>query len=269
MNDFPEISKEKREKINNDLGETLAQIIKDVDASRKLIIQANLYEEKSKEINISLDFSSYKRLIEYRLLVGLLYIDLLTLVRVYLKAQYKYEELFSLRQINVILTEGLKKIYHFNENNRKKTFWSNDIKLIIENDLPDLKSDYDSLTSKIDEYTSIFMIDKSIKTSRDLSVHYDENPSVVYDMITNLDTKRVYSYMLPFVDLLKDMFDFTNKILKSYSIKDKRESEETEKEFDRKMALVIDFAKKNNFDPKMITKYEKTIEKFKKIKPNI
>lgn len=262
------ISKERKEQINKALGVTLEQIIKDLDDSRKLLRLANLYESKSSQLEITIDFSSQKRLIEYRLLIGLLYVDLLTLVRLYLKAEYRYEELFSLRQINVILTEGLKKIYHFNKKDRKNTFWAKDIKSIIENELPNLELNYNSLTSKINEYISIFSTDKSIKNQRDLSVHYDENPSRVYDMIIKLDTDKIYSYMLPFVDLLKDMFEFTHNILSCYSEKINRETEETELELKRKSNLIIDFAKRHNFDPSLIAKHKYLIERMKNIKPN-
>lgn len=233
MIDLPKISKDDKDKLLKKLGINFEQVTKDVDDTRKLLITSSDYETIITNLDIEHDFSNYKRLLEYRLLVGLLYLDLLTSVRIYLKADFRYEELYSTRQVNVIITEGFKQIYHFNGVGRKKTFWANDIKKIIDKDLIGLKSEYDTLTIKIEDYSSKFLNDKSIKEKRDLSVHYDEKPSKVFDMMIKLDISVVYPYMLQFVDILKDMFEFTNKIVFSYNEKTKNESELIKNEFNK------------------------------------
>tara|TARA_A100000171_G_scaffold27967_1_gene26057 strand:+ start:1143 stop:1970 length:828 start_codon:yes stop_codon:yes gene_type:complete len=202
-------------------------------------------------------FDNVEKLLEYRVLIGLIYLDLSSSIRAYLKSKYAYEQLFSTKQILVIINEGYKQIYGFVKVNEKgdsitkyrnKSYWYEDIQVIINESLPELRGEYDSLTKKLDDYfTTNF---DSIKEQRDLSVHYDRKASKVYDMINGLDIEGTFKKLLPFLEILIEMFRFTEKMALTSSIKEKEKTNEMnlrlESTFDKLIDKVSNSITENN-----------------------
>lgn len=98
---------------------------------------------------MQLDIKGIRDLLEYRLFIGILILDLLSATRIYLNGKFQYEGIFSARQIIVIVSEGYKKIYNFKKEkddgnkkttDRNKSFWIKEIGEIIKNDLPTYKT---------------------------------------------------------------------------------------------------------------------------------
>jgi len=57
-----------------------------------------------------------------------------------------------------------------------------------------------------------------------LSIHYgktakDKNPVKVYDMIIKVDIEDTFQRLIPFLDILNDMFMFTNLMVVEYNKK--------------------------------------------------
>lgn len=175
-------------------------------------------------------FGNIQKLLEYRMLIALIYLDLASSMRAYLKSKYAYEERFSIRQVIVTINEGYKQIYNFvrvNENgdlvtkHRNKSYWYEDMRVIIIESLPELKADYDSLTKELDDYfTDNF---EAIKEQRDLSVHYDRKASKVYDMIAGLEVEGTIKKLSPFLNILTKMFRFTEKIASISEVNERQE----------------------------------------------
>ena len=195
---------------------------KSIDETRNYLIAIDKTFGLLQERNT--DLENIERLLEFRLLIGLLILDLTTSTRIYLNAKYKYEGLYSIRQIIVIINEGYKKIYNFKKTNsngdeiirdRKKSFWIQDIGTIIENDLFELNGKYSELTNELEIYFENNFND--IKGQRDLSIHYDRKPTKVYDMLTKLNIESTFKKLIPFFQILNNMFDFTHDILMSFN----------------------------------------------------
>ncbi|GAB7087287.1 hypothetical protein [Marinifilum fragile] len=217
--------------------EKLNDITSDIDNIRKLIKKAEAIDTFLKKENINASFNNLLDLLEFRLFIGILTLDLTSAVRIYLNAKFQYEGVFSARQIVVIINEGYKKIYNFvtlSDNgvaklkNRNNSFWVKEIGGIIDNDLPHLNVHYNDISQKLDEYFNVNF--SSLKELRDLSIHYgetakDKSPVKVYDMIVKMDIEETFLKMIPFMEILNEMFLFTHILVTEYQKKTDNQQE--------------------------------------------
>lgn len=179
---------------------------------------------------------SIKELGRCRLLIGILMLDLTTSLKIHLNAKHEYESLFSVRQIIVIIKEGFQQIYHYNINGRvKKSYWILYFDKLINKDLPLLKQEYEKLTKLLENYLEEHLIDDDIKKKRDLSVHYDANAEIVYDMISSLNINNLVTKLVPFIKIVDSLFDFTNTMIQQYCLKSQIKTEETNEGIDKQI----------------------------------
>lgn len=195
---------------------------KSLDESNRIYTALKEMKNLIKENNIQLDLNNLIRLAEYRTLIGILHLDINVAIRIFLNGKSQYEGLYAARQIIVIINEGFKKIFHFTNTNkgrdRLESFWIKDIKMIIDNDLPYLEETYKELTQKLDSFCENNFSDKVWKNKRNLSVHYDKNPSKFYSMLIGLNIEETILNMIPFLDIINKMFVFTFSIIKAYQL---------------------------------------------------
>lgn len=215
---------------------SIEYVSKSIDETRNLIGMMDSAEQFMKEKNLDTEnetFVGLRKMLEYRMLIGIILLDLASVTRAHFNSKYTYEKLFSIRQIIVIINEGYKQIYNFvylnDQGNtitkqRNKSFWFKDIGDIVKNILPELSSEYNILTEKLETY----FIDNfsSIKEKRDLSVHYDKVASKVYDMTFNLDVDENFRILSPFLGILTEMFHFVEKM--AFIIQSKGEQKSNE-----------------------------------------
>lgn len=212
----------------------IEHVSKSVDEVRSLIKKVKLLTNLMTENEVSIKdriFEHIEKLSEYRLLIGLIYLDLASAIRAHLNSKYTHEKLLSIRQIIVAINEGYKQIYNFvkvNESGdsvtkyRKKSYWYEDIRVIIDESVTELKPEYDSLTKKLEDYFDENF--KAIKEQRDLSVHYDRKASKVYDMIIQLDVEETFQKLSPFLAIITNMFRFTERMASLSQIKEKQKN---------------------------------------------
>jgi len=86
----------------------IIEITKAVDEARHFLdkiekLNSNLIEKK-----INIDFMNINQLLKYRLFIGIVILDFASAIRIYLNAKLKYEAIYSVRQIIVIINEGSK-----------------------------------------------------------------------------------------------------------------------------------------------------------------
>jgi hypothetical protein len=205
------------------------------------------------EKNIDINFININHLLKYRLFIGIIILDLAAAIRIYLNAKLQYEALFSVRQIIVIINEGYKKIYNFIlkhdkgidiEKYRKNSFWVKNIGEIIYLDLPDLQQEYDSITIELERY--LIMNFDGIKDQRNLSIHYDENPVRVYDMLLKLDIEETFKKLIPFLGILNRMFDLTHLLVLRYNEKLDTERRNQETQFEIMISKLEEFKNQEN-----------------------
>lgn len=174
------------------------------------------------------ELTDISRLLEFKMLVEFISLDLTTATRTYLRAEFQYEGIFSLRSFIVVINEGYKMIYNFKKVNNKgdeilrernKSFWIRDINRIVENrGNQQLKQNYTDLTNQLDKYYDNNF--DGIKEKRDLSIHYDKNLVKVYDTLSELNSEVIFKKFIPFYQLLEQLFRFTNELIITYQIKE-------------------------------------------------
>ncbi len=232
-----------------------------VSATRELIKKTEILNSLLKANGFDAGFEKIISLLEFRLLVGILLLDLTSAVRIYLNAKFHYEGVYSARQIFVIINEGYKKLYNFilkdrtgNDkfNLRNDSFWKKEIGCFIESDLLILKLNYDNITIKLDDYLNNCF--GNIKDLRDLSIHYgetakDKNPVKVYDMIIKVDIEKTFQRMIPFLDILNEMFIFTNLMVVEYN-KVLDEKKNNQDETIDNILLMLEKLSNKNKDPR-------------------
>jgi hypothetical protein len=191
--------------------------VKRIDNISK-IIESNTGKDTPKELD------PLRRLCEYSILVGLIWLDITTAFRIYINAKQKYEVTYCAKQLVITINEGYKKIYNFvkldkngkeNLQNRKNSFWVKDIGELIYKRLPNFLLEYKTLTNKLDLYFEQNF--ESIKVQRNLAVHYDENPSKVYAMLIGLNIEDIAIKTIPFMNILSETLVFYKSILIEYN----------------------------------------------------
>ncbi|MEE0917714.1 MAG: hypothetical protein UIQ67_05355 [Bacteroidales bacterium] len=147
-----------------------------------------------------------KGVLKTQLMLCYINLDLCAAYRQYLSTDTStnYEKRQAMTKINVIMSEGYKKIYGFGESQQKKSFWVSQIKVAI-----------DYLGSYADEYNRIEVLLKDMandnvlnKEMRDLAIHYDDNPLKVYKMLSDLSAEEVTSRCNKFFGILAEVTKF-------------------------------------------------------------
>lgn len=212
----------------------LSETVSDIEQMNRLIKKYEVIYEKFSKFGIYSDYLlSLIEILKYRLFLGFLMSDICSSLNVYNNAKTLYEEKFAVRNFIVIVSEGFKKIYNFTKVNnqgdlilkhRNNSFWIKNIKPIVYNEIQDLKPVFDDITKQLDEFLN-FNFDE-IKINRDLSIHYDKNPILIYDMMINLDLETEKDLVLKFMDIINSMYNFTENLSSKFLLKmDKSEQE--------------------------------------------
>lgn len=212
----------------------LSETVSDIEQMNRLIKKYEVIYEKFSKFGIYSDYLlSLIEILKYRLFLGFLMSDICSSLNVYNNAKTLYEEKFAVRNFIVIVSEGFKKIYNFTKVNnqgdlilkhRNNSFWIKNIKPIVYNEIQDFKPVFDDITKQLDEFLN-FNFDE-IKINRDLSIHYDKNPILIYDMMINLDLETEKDLVLKFMDIINSMYNFTENLSSKFLLKmDKSEQE--------------------------------------------
>jgi len=272
MKNFP-MTEETKAKFLQNTEIKIIETTKVIDEVRRLLRTTEDIQLFMSQKNIHLNLDNLKSLLEYRMLIALLILDLASAMRIYLNAKFHYEELYSARQIIVIINEGFKKIFNFIQKNekgekivkhRENSFWIKNIGSIIENDLPYLQQEYKSLTADLENYLNTNF--DSLRTQRDLSIHYDKNPANVYDMLLKLDIEGTFKKMIPFLDILNRMFKFTNQLFNGYKEKTYKEKKTHERNINN-LILKLEHLK-NAENNETISSFQDFLQNLKNTLPN-
>ena len=253
---------ETKNRLLNNVETRLNELTYEVDQLGKLFIKLESCQKFLIEQNIPNTFENLINLLNFRIIIGIINLDLCAAVLTYLRGKFKYEAISSSRQIIVVINEGYKKIYNFiieNDNgdkiskHRNNSFWIKEVGQIITKEFPESKPKYDTLTAKLDNYLIINFV--TLKTQRDLSVHYDKEPMKVYRMLIELDIEDAFKKLIPFLDIINELFTFTSQLNSGFLQK----AEQTRLEQDRKIDSIVEL-----IDQQKTSQNEKIINKFKK-----
>lgn len=248
----------------------LNELTFEVDNLASLYNKLEAYKKFLVERNISNPFDNLRNLLNFRIIVGIINLDLCAATLTYLRGKFQYESANASRQMIVVINEGYKKIYNFIITNEKgneiskyrnNSFWIKEIGQIVNSQLPEYRQHYDELTKKLDEYLSVNF--ETLKSQRDLSIHYDKEPMKVYKMITELDIEDSFKKLIPFLDILNELFTFTQHLADGF----KKMTEQTNLEQDKKIDGIADLLDKHKSadNEKIITEFKEQILSLKKL----
>lgn len=135
-------------------------------------------------------------------------LDFNTVYRMHLKAQLPYEKRFTLRQMNVIMLEGFKRIYGFGKATKKSLLYSirPEVNVITSTD----SKGYDQVV----EALTILGESKHLnKDSRDLSIHYDVDVDKFYEMNVKIkDAEEIFLNMCSSLKTFKKLTAYLKKV---------------------------------------------------------
>ncbi|MFY7908473.1 MAG: hypothetical protein ACOVO2_02920 [Emticicia sp.] len=261
---------ETKEKLLTNVESRLNELANEVDNLGKLFTELEAYKTFFEGRNLLNPFENLKDILNFRLIVGIINLDLCAATLTYLRGKFQYETISASRQIIVIISEGYKKIYNFiaiNEKgdkvlkHRNNSFWIKEIGQIINSELPELRQEYEDLTKKLDNYLVINF--DVLKTQRDLSVHYDKEPMKVYNMIIKLDIEESFKKLILFLDILNNLFAFTQLLVNSFQKKIEQANLEQDKRIDTIADLLDKHMVPNN--EKISTDFKEQILSLKKL----
>jgi hypothetical protein len=256
------------EYLQNTTEERLNQLIGEVDRLYYLVNKINKNSDFFKEISSDSDIIGFKNLIDFRLFIGIVTMDLCSAILISTKSKSSYENIYSARQVIVIINEAYKKIYNFvSENeygdiikkNRNNSYWIKEIGYIIKNALPELEISYNELTKELDDYLDVNF--RILKYQRDMSIHYDKDPSKVYEMLIELDVDETFRKLIPFIGILNKMFAFTDKVKDAFKYKIELKTKNIEENYDEMIQKLEQL--KNNDNKKQIEEFQNMIIKIK------
>ena len=187
--------------------------------------------------------------------ISYLYLELGTATRQYLKSEIHYEERFAVKQMNVIMLEGHKRIYGYG-GIIKESIWLK-VKPISEQLSETTQAQYNEITEKIITMGISGVFDKD---SRDLAVHFDTDVEKVYDMLLSLNAESFFINVISFLDLLLCISKFLSETLNEFG-KILNSSVVVHSSQMNKVKDVLTIAKATHGDNPQLLEIEKMMEK--------
>lgn len=194
-----EITLKSAKKLYLSLGHTITELEKDCDLIISLL-------KKSDSIENNDIVKTIRGLFETKLTLDYVNLDLCAAYRHYLMAGTNYEERHAIKNLNTIMHEGYKKLYGFTQ--KQNTFWKCQVKDAVES-YPEFKDEYIIISALLTQLQTNEIFDKE---SRDLAVHYDNDPRKVYDMLAEINAEEVSQRFSNLFLVFTQVLEFLKKI---------------------------------------------------------
>jgi hypothetical protein len=153
-----------------------------------------------------------KELIKLNISLLLISMDLSTFLRANFKSASPTEKRFNLKYVNVITYEGFNYFFGL-RNNKENALWSLLMKEAKQIDNKVLNDDILKVTACADEFENKYLQSSDLN-SRNLSVHYDKNPILVYYDIVKLNEEDETKRAIAFLAILESLSFFIRKYFK-------------------------------------------------------
>ncbi|GAA0877728.1 hypothetical protein GCM10009119_06960 [Algoriphagus jejuensis] len=263
------ITSDTKSNLLNNVETRLNERSSELDNLVNLFSRLEAFEKFLNEQKISSPFEGLKNLLNFRIIVGIIYLDLCAATLTYLRGKYQYEAINASRQMIVVINEGYKKLYHFDTNkkgeknlkNRNESFWVKEVGQIINTHLPEYRQQYKTLTQKFNNYLSVNF--ELLEMQRNLSVHYDKEPMKVYKMMTELDIEESFKKLIPFLDILNSLFVFTQEVAGGFQKKTEQSNLKQDQRIDSIVGLIDKHKSVEN--EKLINEFKEQILSLKKL----
>ena len=207
-----ELTKDTARKSFNEAGKSISICENHVDRSATLLSELES-KPKTDEVNALIGIAKISLIIDF------INLDLCAALRQYLSSELstKYDKRQAMTKINIVMSEGYKKIYGFENKQREKSYWANQIKTVVDF-IGGFDKEYKELETKLVDFGKNGSLNKDM---RDLAVHYDSDPMKVYCMLSELDAEEITRSCKKFYDLINSITKFvwqlSNKMMSKLS----------------------------------------------------
>jgi hypothetical protein len=155
-----------------------------------------------------------EELIKLKIASMIIVMDLSTFLRANFISDSPTEKRCNLKYINIITYEGFN--YFFcSEDDTENSLWSNLKKVALQLDDKELNIDILKATSCAEEFKNKYINYSDIR-SRNLSVHYDKDPIIVYENIIQLDEDYEVRRACSFFAIIKSLAYLISKHIDKY-----------------------------------------------------
>ena len=202
-NNMSELTKGTTQKMFKDVGVLISTCEGNaVECARQIVALESL--PKTDELN------ALRGILKTSLMLDFINLDLCAAYRQYLSTELsaKYEKRQAMNKINIVMSEGFKKIYGFEGDSRKSSYWVNQIKTVVDF-LGGLDKEYKEIEDKLIAFRNKGVLNRDM---RDLAVHYDTDPIKVYKMLSDLSAEEVSKRCIDFYSLLNLVTTFVTKL---------------------------------------------------------
>ncbi len=202
------------------------------------------------------------------ILIMLIYLDLCTATRAYFSSDSYYEKQLNLRHIEVIVYEGCRHLYGFNDTHRKKSFWQTTLSPLLAN------SNNEALRKsllEIQEGLALITSDKTINNEalRECFVHYryENRDNIVRLFEESQKSLAIFEFNKAklLLDLLPKIIEINGEIMlyqkQAMKEQNKKKSEEITASLKKPLEMITDVQKKDEYE-KML---EPLLERIAKI----
>ncbi|MDY0183375.1 MAG: hypothetical protein RBR39_08710 [Proteiniphilum sp.] len=202
MNDPTNIaSPEKREEVYNACGFSIQQ-------STSLLEELLANKKALKRVPITKEEDILNPVVDFCIFLNYVMIEISSIVRAYVRAEILAEKQYHLKFVNWIILESYKYLYGYGKS-VNTSLWEKNIEPLLSfiKD-PQLIADFEAIKTQIIKFRDSNITNKDF---RDISIHYDLDPLLIYEMLTGLNEEDETQRALAFLPLLFELFSFTNK----------------------------------------------------------
>lgn len=159
--------------------------------------------------NLKVENTYIKEAFSAQTVICFILLDLCSAYRGYLFGELAYEKRYAIKNIQVILNEGFKQLYGY-DNNRTKSIWNHSLANVISHCSSDIQHEYCEISKHLSDFSNSIIFDKK---ARGLAVHYSCNIKERYDYFVQLNAERVSIAAIEFFKLLHNISEFINRVL--------------------------------------------------------
>lgn len=154
-----------------------------------------------------------KPLLELNNFVNYVGIELASIARACLNSELVAEHRYNLKLINIVILEAFKSLHGFSKGSNK-AIWNKSIKPLLSNIEGEVfQKEIAHLSQRLVDFGKSEFIDKD---GRDLSLHYDLDPVLVYNHLVQIDEDKEFNNLIEFLTLMKEVGLFSVKYIAQY-----------------------------------------------------
>ena len=165
---------------------------------------------------------AYRTVLSVALFVVITSIDCLVIGKYFLLADKDYDKRFMRGKMKIILNEGFKKLYGFNNNTKKNSEW-NKLSKVMKMLPDDINSQYNHLTELLERHSTSFSWwkdERDVETHLDTEKLYESRCADIIESEVMIDSAKLFSTFYAMNQFLTNVHLWLrNTIVKSYHYK--------------------------------------------------